>query len=137
TIVAVDASARRAQSRRFGRYRVDLSNLDKPFYPGDGISKGDVVDYYERIAPVMLPYLRDRPLTLRRFPGGIDGEGFYQKRAGDYFPGWVETASVPSEEGPLDQVLGNNRATLAYLANQGTIEFHPLLSRAARLDQPD
>jgi bifunctional non-homologous end joining protein LigD len=124
-------------ARRYGRYRVETENLDKVLFPRDGITKGELVEYYDEIADVMLPGLRDRPLSLRRYPDGIEEEGFFQKRVPGHFPKWVRTVRVPSEDGELEQVVCQNRGTLAYLANQACIELHPWLSRAARLDHPD
>lgn len=123
-------------TRRFGPYTVELGNLDKELYPG-GATKRDVIGYYEAVAGRILPHLDDRPLTLRRFPDGIEREGFYQKRSGDYFPDWIDTVRVDSNEGPLDQVVCGNQATLVYLANQAAIELHPWLSRRPDLDRPD
>lgn len=114
---------------KFGSRTVDISNEDKVFFPGQGITKGDLIEYYDKIADNLLAYLKDRPITLRRFPDGIDSDGFYQKETSDYFPDWIETTKVEKEEGgSITQVLCNNKATLLYLVNQGTISFHPWLS---------
>lgn len=123
-------------TRRYGRIPVELTNESKQMYPG-GISKLDLVEYYERVADRLLPHLEGRPLTLRRFPDGIEGEGFFQKRRGEYFPDSIKSAAVPSSEADLDQVVCGNRATLIYLVNQGAIELHPLLSRVGSLARPD
>lgn len=74
---------------RIGRHRVELSNVDKPMFADDAISKGDLIDYYHRVAPNLVPLAKNRPLTLHRFPDGIDEHGFYQQRASDYFPDWI------------------------------------------------
>src|SRR5699024_3284888 len=93
---------------------------------------------YDKIADNLLPYIKSRPLTLRRFPDGIDSDGFYQKEAPDYFPDWIETAKAEKEEGgSIKQVICNNKATLIYLVNQGTISFHPWLSTDSAPRKPN
>lgn len=118
---------------------VKLSSLDKVYYPDDGITKGDVVDYYRRVAPTMLPHLRDRPLNMQRFPDGIAASGFYQKEVPDYFPAWIRRVPVLVEEEGQEQpqVVCDDTATLVYLANQGCITPHLWLSRAGSLRNPD
>lgn len=116
---------------------VEISHPDKIIFPKKKITKGDMVSYYERIAPLMLPFLKDRPLTLQRFPNGINESGFYQKNAGDYFPDFIETVEVETEEGINTQIICNDVKSLIYLANQGTIVFHIWLSRKDRLREPD
>jgi len=126
--------------RRFGRRRVALSHLDKMLFPDAGIRKGELVDYYADIADVMLPHARNRPLTLRRFPDGIDAGGFVQQHRSEHFPAWIEGVKTRRADGdgpPVEHVLANDQATLAYLANQGVITFHGWLSRAPRLSTPD
>lgn len=125
--------------RRFGRYLVELSSDDKPFFPDDHLTKGDLIDYYDRIAETMLPHLRDRPLTLHRFPDGIAGEGFFQQARGDYFPDWLEGLDVDhgGDTGRVTHILCDHRAALVYLANQGTITLHAWLSRRDQLRCPD
>ena len=122
---------------RFGRLTVALSNTDKIFFPGEGITKGEVIGYYHETAERMLPYLRGRPIAMARYPDGIDGERIFQKNVPGYFPGWVRTAEVKKQGGTVRHVVCDNAATLAYLANQGCIEMHIFLSRADRIDQPD
>src|SRR5258707_795129 len=103
-------------------HTLEVSNADKVLFPEDGITKGDVVEYYRRIAPQMLPHLEDRPLALHRFPDGIDREGFFQKTAPDYFPDWIETVELPRERGgTVRHVVCNDAATLVYLADQGVL----------------
>jgi bifunctional non-homologous end joining protein LigD len=120
-------------------HTVEISHRDKVFFPDKGLTKGDLVDYYQRIAQVMLPHLAGRPISMQRFPDGITGEGFYQKEAPDYFPDWIRQVEVLVEgEGEKQpQVVVDSSATLAYLANQACITPHTWLSRAGRLDQPD
>lgn len=121
----------------FGRYKVELSNTDKVFFPDAGITKGELIEYYRQVAETMLPYLRGRPVTMRRFPDGVEGEGFYQKDAPDYFPDWIERVRVEKEDGTVDHVVCGKAADLVYLANQACITPHVWLSRVDRLDNPD
>ena len=120
-----------------GGHRIELSNTAKVFFPGDKITKGDVVDYYRLVAGHMLPFLKDRPLAVQRFPDGIDGDGFYQKNRPEHFPGWIKPVKVETEEGPHTHIACQDAATLVYLANQGSIVFHGWLSRKAALRRPD
>src|SRR5579872_5735094 len=107
-----------------------FTNLDKVFFPGSGFTKGDVIDYYRRIAPHLLPHLRDRPLALRRFPNGIAGDDFFQKDVPDA-PAFVRTARIWSDQGhrDIDAVVGADEATLLWLAQLGCIEMHAWFSR--------
>lgn len=121
-----------------GGRTIELTNEDKVLFPEDGITKGDVIEYYHRIADWMLPFLADRPLTLRRFPDGMGEEGFYQKDAPDYFPEWIRTVTLDKEEGgTVTHVVANEAATLVFLANQGVIEMHTLLAPADQPRRPD
>jgi len=121
----------------FGAYTVELSHVDKVLYPEGGITKGEVIEYYRKTANRILPHLKDRPLTLQRFPDGIQEKGFYQKEAGDYFPDWITTEAVKTEAGIKKQVVCNNVATLVYIANQACLTPHIWLSRIDALQQPD
>jgi bifunctional non-homologous end joining protein LigD len=116
-----------------------LSNLDKEYWPGEGITKGDLVTYYYNVGPLILPHLRDRPLTMRRMPDGLAGEPFYEKQVPAHAPSWLPTAAVPSEDGTrvVEFVVAQDLPSLLYLANLGCIEMHPLHSRAGSLDRPD
>jgi bifunctional non-homologous end joining protein LigD len=117
-----------------------LSNLDKVYWPDDGTTKGDVIDYYREIAPAILPYLRDRPLSLHRHPDGIAGPSFFQKDvSGRPPPAWVETVPVRSEStGKMGRyVVCNDAPTLLYLANLGCIEMNPWNARVGSPDRPD
>lgn len=116
---------------------VEISGEDKVYFPDDGITKGDLIDYYRRIASVMLPHVTGRPLTLFRYPDGIATKGFVQKRAPDYFPDWIERATVEMEGDTITHPLCNNAATLVYLANQGCITPNIWTSRADKPFQPD
>lgn len=116
---------------------IEISNPDKFIFPDNKITKLDMVKYYEKIADKMLPFLKDRPLTLQRFPDGIDEGGFFQKNASDYFPDFIETISIETEDGSNQQVIYNNKKTLIYLANQGTVTFHVWLAKKDDLYKPD
>ena len=118
-----------------------FTHTEKLMYPEAGLTKGDVLEFYQRIAPRLLPYLRDRPATLERLPEGLDGSNaphFWQKRTPDFYPEWIKRVVLPSEDGPeVPYVLVNDEATLLYLVNQGTLTFHVGFSRIADLDRPD
>ncbi|MDX1709893.1 MAG: non-homologous end-joining DNA ligase [Rhodovibrionaceae bacterium] len=118
-------------------HEIEISRADKVFFPDSGITKGDVVDYYARVAETALVHMRERALSMHRFPDGIEGEGFFQKDAPDYFPDWIRTASLPKEGGKVDYVVADSAATLAYIANQGCITPHLGLFRVDRIDEPD
>ncbi len=123
---------------KIGRRRLEVTNEDRVFFPDAGITKGDLIDYYRRIAGVMLPHLEDRPLTMHRFPDGIEGKDFYQKDASDHFPSWIERERVTTEEGKkVSHVVCNEAATLVYLADQACITPHLWLSRQGKLRHPD
>src|SRR5439155_7628260 len=118
---------------------VKLTNPDKVFWPDDGLTKGDLVEYYRAVAPALLPHLRNRPLTVKRYPNGIDGEAFFQKNAPRGTPGWVRTVRLPAESAKreVDYVLCNDTRTLLWLGNLASIELHPWLSRVDRLERPE
>src|SRR5690554_4900587 len=117
--------------------RVEISNPDKILFPKEGITKLQMVQYYEKVAEKMLPYLKDRPLTLHRFPSGIKDDGFYQKNAGDHFPTFIKRIQIKTEDGSNTQVLCNDKKSLIYLANQGTLSFHIWLAKKDKLNKPD
>ncbi|WP_289644289.1 non-homologous end-joining DNA ligase [Maribacter aestuarii] len=110
---------------------------EKILFPKSGITKGQLIRYYEAIAAYMLPYLKDRPLTLHRFPDGIGKKGFFQKNAADYFPQWIKTMKIKKEGGWVNHVICDSEETLLYLVGQGTITFHVTLSKTDKLDYPD
>ncbi|CAN5259732.1 ATP-dependent DNA ligase [soil metagenome] len=118
---------------------VRLTNLDKPFWPDEGYTKGDVVAYYANVAERILPFLRDRPLTLKRMPNGVDGDFFYAKQAPPHTPAWVRTAPVVSADSGkrIDYLLAQDTASLLWLANLGCVEMHPWHSRVDALGRPD
>jgi bifunctional non-homologous end joining protein LigD len=118
---------------------VEVSNRSKVYFPRDGLTKGDLVDYYRAIAPAMLPYLKDRPVILTRFPDGIDGKSFFQKDAPRGRPAWLRTVTVHSEEADRDLELAllEDPEALAWVANLGAIPIHVLACQAAALERPD
>ncbi|NLT05508.1 MAG: ATP-dependent DNA ligase [Solirubrobacterales bacterium] len=113
-----------------------LSNLDKVLYPAAGFTKGQVIDYYSRVAPVALEHLRGRALTLKRYPDGVDGKFFYEKQKPSHAPDWVASATVPTGARDIDFVLCDDLPTLVWLANLADIELHPSLALAAAPDTP-
>lgn len=116
---------------------VHFTNVDKVFFPGDGSTKGDVIQYYLNVAPVLLPHFRNRPVTLIRFPDGVTGEKFYEKNAPRFTPAWVKTAHVPrSEGGVINYILINDARTLAWCANLAALELHPFLHTARAQNRP-
>jgi bifunctional non-homologous end joining protein LigD len=118
--------------------KVEVTNADKVFFPGEGITKGEVVAYYREIAPFMLPYLADRPIVLTRFPDGIEGKSFFQKDAPDWRPSWIRTVTITNDEGKdLDHFLVDDADALAWIANLGVIPIHVLAARATALERPD
>ena len=118
--------------------QVPVSHLDKIFYPAVGFTKAQVIDYYIRISPVLLPHLKDRPLTLKRYPDGVDGGFFYEKRCPPYRPEWVQTAPVWSERNEVEihYCLVNNLPSLVWAANLGDLELHTFLAKADAVDRP-
>jgi bifunctional non-homologous end joining protein LigD len=121
---------------------VELSRLDKVFWPDEGLTKGDLIDYVRAVTPQFLRNLRNRPLTVIRYPDGIERGSFYQKQTPDYAPEWVRTVSLPADSGrgkrkEVRYALCNDQRTLVWLSNQASIEFHPWLSRVDRIDRPE
>jgi bifunctional non-homologous end joining protein LigD len=116
---------------------VEISHPDKLLFPADGVTKADLAEYYESVAEWMLPHVRDRPLSLMRFPDGIDGEGFFQKNTPAHYPDWIKRVEVEKRGGTVVHALVSNADTLVYLVGQNTITPHVWLSRADRLRQPD
>ncbi len=116
--------------------RLRLTNLDKVMYPKAGFTKGDVVDYYRRIAPALLPHLENRPLTLKRYPNGVDGDHFYEKQCPSHRPEWVQTARWQMGSKLINFCLCNDLPTLVWLANLADLELHTSLSRAEEVLRP-
>lgn len=121
----------------FGR-TVQVTHPDRVMYPDVGLTKGELIEYHERIAPTMLPHVAGRPVAMKRYPDGIDGEGFFQKAAPEHLPDWVRRVDVPKREGgTLPHVVVEEEATLLELVQFGVVELHPWLSQADDLERPD
>jgi bifunctional non-homologous end joining protein LigD len=118
--------------------QLPVSNLDKVLYPKVGFTKGQVIDYYIRVAPVLLPHLRDRPLTLKRYPNGVEAPFFYEKRCPTFRPGWLKTAPIWSEgnQENIDFCLANDLPSLVWAANLADLELHTFLSKKANPQRP-
>ena len=133
--VEVHAALSAAASRQRKRTDVQFSNLGKVYWPAEGYTKGDLLAFYEQIADFLLPYLRDRPVHMKRFPDGIGGNSFFQRQAPAGVPDWVELVEVDARH--TRQFICNDLRTLLYLVNLGSIELHPWLSRRGSLTSPD
>jgi bifunctional non-homologous end joining protein LigD len=116
---------------------VEITHPDKVLFPEDGITKADLADYYERVSEWMLPHVSFRPVSMQRFPDGVEAKGFFHKDIPDYFPDWIRRVEVPKSGGSVTHVIVCNADTLVYLVGQNTITPHVWLSRADRLWQPD
>jgi bifunctional non-homologous end joining protein LigD len=118
-------------------HQLKLTNLTKVLYPETGFTKGEVIDYYARIAPVMLDHLRDRCVTFRRFPNGVDASSFFEKRCPSHRPDWVETAPGPGDKGgAIDYCKLSSVAAVVWAANLAALELHTPMSRADDIDNP-
>lgn len=122
---------------RIGRRSVRITHPDKVLFPDCGLTKRDLARHYERVAPAMLPYVRDRPLAVQVFHDGVEGHGYFMKAVPDYFPDWLGRATVPKRGGTVTHPLANDAATLAYLAGQNVVTPHVWLSRADEPRKPD
>ncbi len=124
---------------KVGSRTIEVANLDDVIFPDEEVTQGGLVDIYRRLADTMLPHLEGRPLTMQRFPDGIQNEGFYQREAPDYFPDWITRVSVEvgEDDEKQSEVICDSEATLAYLVDQGLVTPHVWLSRADRLHYPD
>ncbi len=118
--------------------RLSLTNLEKVLYPATGFTKGQVIDYYVRIAPVLVPHLANRALTMKRYPGGVNEEFFFEKNAPKHRPDWVKTASIWSDSNhrSIHYLLANDLPTLVWIANLASIELHPSLALESKIDTP-
>ena len=116
--------------------QLSLSNLDKVMYPEVGFTKGHVIDYYTRIAHAVLPHLRDRPLTLKRYPNGVDGGHFYEKQCPSHRPDWVRSEPVELSSKTIDFCVCDDLPTLVWLANLADLELHPSLSKVPEVERP-
>ncbi len=118
-------------------HQLKLSNLDKVLYPEVGFTKGQVIDYYARVAPTMLTHVADRCVTFRRFPNGVDDKSFFEKRCPSHRPGWVEVALGPGDRtGPVEYCLLDDRAALVWAANLAALELHTPMARADDIESP-
>jgi len=116
--------------------RLSLSNLDKLMYPATGFTKGQVIDYYTRVAPVLLPHLHDRPLTLKRYPNGVEGGHFYEKQCPSHRPEWVRSEPVELSSKTIQFCICDELPTLVWLANLADLELHPSLSKVPDVERP-
>jgi bifunctional non-homologous end joining protein LigD len=114
-----------------------ISHPEKVLFPAAGITKLDLARHYERVAPAMLPYVKQRPLAVQAYPNGIEQHGFFMKAVPDYFPDWVDRVTVKKRGGTVTHVLANDAATLVYLAGQNVVTPHTWLSRADQPEKPD
>ncbi len=132
------ATTKRKEELKVGKHTVVISNRQKIFWPEEGYTKGDLIDYYDKIAGHILPHLKGRPLSLRRHPNGISDPGFYHKDAGENVPSYVSTFKVDSKSSNkvIDYIICNNKATLLYVANLGCIEINPWNSTMKKPDHP-
>jgi len=137
--VTAVAKARTPAVLRIDGHDIKLTNLEKVLFPEDGYTKADLITYYTEVSPYLIPVIRDRPLTLKPFPDGISGMSFYQKDKPEFTPRWIKswTDHAADREGGIDYVLGNDIATLIWMANYTAIEIHPWLSRIDKPDNPD
>jgi bifunctional non-homologous end joining protein LigD len=117
-------------------HELALTNLTKVLFPADGFTKGDVIDYYAAIAPFLLPHLAGRPLTVTRYPDGVDGKAFFQKQSPAHRPPWVRTVAVPAQRTPIDYTIAADLSTLVWLANLAALELHAPLARAPEMGRP-
>ena len=128
-------SATKSSTRTtIGGRELSVSNLEKVLFPKCGFTKGQLIDYYVRIGDVMLPHIKERPLTMKRFPDGVEGKSFFEKHIPSHAPEWVRSVTVPSTDGheAIPYAMVNDLPTLAWAANLGTIEFHVPLWRVGR-----
>lgn len=119
-----------------GGRRLELSNLNKVFYPEVGFTKAQVIDYYMRIAPILLGHLKDRPIDLKRYPDGVTGSYFYEKQCPPYRPNWVRTAPVKSKRRSIVYCVINDLPALVWAANLADLELHTFLHRAPENGAP-
>jgi bifunctional non-homologous end joining protein LigD len=120
-----------------GGHAIGVSNSDRVMFPASGVTKGEVVDYYHRVANWMVPHLRGRPVSMQRVRENIDTQVFYQKDMPSHFPDWIHRVTVPKVGGTVTHVVCDDAATLVYIANQGCITPHVWLSKVDNLDKPD
>lgn len=123
---------------KVGSKTLEVSNLDKVLYPAAGFTKGQMIDYYVNIAPMMLPHFKGRPITLKRYPDGVDGPFFYEKQCPSHAPDWIETTDVEKSDGEIiHYCMINSVPALVWAANLANLEFHPFLHKGAALQRPN
>jgi bifunctional non-homologous end joining protein LigD len=122
---------------RAGRRTIEITHADRVVFPEAGLTKLDLARHYDRVAPVMIPHVRDRPVAMDSYPQGVDHEGHYTKQVPGHFPRWIRRVTVPKRGGEVTHVLANDRPTLVYLAGQNVVTPHVWLSRADRPERPD
>jgi bifunctional non-homologous end joining protein LigD len=130
---------KKTEERTIGRRKITVSNPDKVLYPAAHFTKAQVIEYYTRVAPFILPHLRGRPVTLKRFPNGASGDFFYEKDAPRFTPEWIRTASVPRRDrnrADIRYVVIDDLPTLVWLANLANLEIHPFLHKTPHLGRP-
>ena len=123
--------------RRVGGRTIEVSKPDKVLFPEDGLTKADLVEYYTAVGGTMLPHVAGRPVAMRRFPDGIGEVGFFEKKAPEHFPDWIDRVEVRTQEASQKHIVCTEEATLAYLADQACVEPHVWLAREDDLDHPD
>lgn len=129
---------RREAAVKIGRKRIEISNTEKIFFPESGLTKGDLVGYYRKVAKTMVPHLRYYPVSMERFPDGIEKKRFYQKESPDHFPDWIGSVTVPKlEGGSFTAPVVDSAAALVYLTDQAVVTPHLYLSRTGDLNRPD
>jgi len=122
---------------KIGGTAVNVSNLEKVLYPKAGFTKGQIIDYYIKVSPALLPHLKNRPITLKRYPEGVDGFFFYERRCPAHRPDWIKTAKAPKTEGgDVDYCVMNNLAALVWAVNLADLELHTFLHLAPKVDVP-
>jgi bifunctional non-homologous end joining protein LigD len=121
------------------KHKIKFSNLEKVYWPKEGYTKGDLIEYYEKVADLIVPYLHERPVHMLRYPDGIEGKAFYQKDAPEHMADWITIEPIESESKgkAIRFIICNDRDTLLYMVNLGSIDLHPWLSRRGSLDSPD
>ena len=122
---------------KVGRHTINATNLDRVVFPDSGITKGEMVEHYLRVAQRMLPHMRGRPVSMQRVQGTIEDSVFFQKNIGGHFPVWIRRVTVPKSGGTVTHVICDDAASLVYIANQGSITPHVWLSTVDHLDRPD
>lgn len=120
----------------FADRTLSVTNLDKVLYPESGFTKGDLIDYYAKISPVLLPHMKGRCITTRRWPNGIEEDNFFQKNCPDHRPGWIETAPGPKHSSPVNYCLVSEQAAIVWLANLAAIEIHLPMALARDVSEP-